>query len=232
MSSPPTAEQPDYASAASVAGLARETEQLRRSLDALQPLAGRVEELAAVVARVLEASATGTTARPEPTPVAQSWLALATEPGPPGASGTATRAAERLLSDLEAWMTAIYLRYTDAERTLPQCWLWHPEVIEELLWLRAAWLAAHHRDAPTSAVGDWHDRQRPGVVARIRAFAGTCSLENHQSGADLHTPAPVTPLADAAPAIAAWWIIARTDPPPEPTDQQLTAAARPTRGRR
>jgi hypothetical protein len=126
----------------------------------------------------------------------------------------------------------VYVRYSDA-RHLPECWLWHPDVVEELLWLHAAWIAAYDPEAPPTAVGDWHDRQRPGVVARVHKYAGLCSLEAHRSGQERHLPAPTSPTSDAIPVIAAWWAMSRSEPAPPPTDEQLAAAtARMTRTRR
>jgi hypothetical protein len=116
----------------------------------------------------------------------------------------------------------VYLRYTDAK--LPDCWLWHPDVVEELLWLHAAWLAAYDEDAPVTAAGDWHERQRPGVLARVKTYAGMCSLEAHLPGKERHRPAPTTPGEDAVPAIAAWWGNHRDQPGPVPTEEQIAAA--------
>ena len=56
-----------------------------------------------------------------------------------------------MLTDLTRWLDDIYLRYADAARTLPECWLWHPEVVEELIWLMHAWLAAYQGDDAVAA---------------------------------------------------------------------------------
>lgn len=207
-------ESAGFAPMAAVAGLAREVEALRRAVDQAASVAGRVEELAAVVARVVEdAAAQGDTGENAATP---SWLDFA---------GGVPEAAV-LLDGLVEWMGVVYLRYTDAVQGLPACWLWHPDVVEELLWLMRAWLAAYRASgAPVSAAADWHDRLRPGVVRRIKAAAGTCSLENHQPGGDRHTPAPVAPLADAAGLIASWWATSREFVAPTPTEEHLAAVA-------
>jgi hypothetical protein len=206
-----------------VAGLAREVEVLRRDLRGMR---ARVEQMASVLAVLAESKTptrSGTSAAAE-TP---SWLDAPSDPGRPAENSRAARDAERLLAKLASWVGGIYLRYSDA-RGLPECWLWHPDVVEELLWLHAAWLDAHQPDVPVNAVGDWHDRQRPGVVKRIREFAGLCSLENHLPGAEMYVRAPVAPIADAVPVIAAWWAVARADPAPVPSDEQLSAARRLT----
>ncbi len=176
---------------AAVAGLAREVEALRRRLDQLSRCQHRVDQLADLLARHAEAVAATTSAPATPEP--PSWLDLPTDPGRPAESSSAARAAEDLLTTLAGWVGGIYLRYPDAAQTLPECWLWHPEVVEELLWLHTAWLAAYRPGAASTAVGDWHDRQRPGVARRIRDYAGICSLEQHQPGAERHTPAPGRP---------------------------------------
>jgi hypothetical protein len=104
---------------------------------------------------------------------------------------------------------------------LPECWCWHPDIVEELLWLMHAWCAAYQgANASVTLAGDWHDRQRPGVVRRVRAVAGTCSRENHQTRpgwqrGSTDTP-PVVPSADAITLIAAWWGPARDEQAPEP----------------
>ena len=48
--------------------------------------------------------------------------------------------AYRRVTDLMTWLDQIYLQFPDA--VLPTCWLWHPSVVEELLWLRRSWLEA------------------------------------------------------------------------------------------
>jgi hypothetical protein len=210
-----------------VAGLAREVEALRRRLEDLRALPRRVDELAATIVRLAENAVTSR-AKP-PTPVALSWLDHPAESGRPAETSRAARDAEALLAKLAGWVAGIYLRYSDARR-MPDCWLWHPDVVEELLWLHAAWLAAYHPDAPASAVGDWHDRQRPGVTRRIHAYAGLCSLEAHLPGGERHMPAPVAPTADAAPLIVGWWATGRDQAAPAPSAEQLAAAQRQATG--
>jgi hypothetical protein len=197
-------------------GLARELEALRRRLDELAALPRRVDELAHLFAGLADSprdrSDTDTAERPVPSLLDQP---VGSEPDDTGS----------LLDRLARWVNAVYLRYFDA-RHLPDCWLWHIEVVEELLWLHAAWLAAHCEEAPPNAVGDWHDRQRPGVVRRIRDYAGLCSLEAHLPTGERHTPALTAPTADAVPVIAAWWTTCRDEPPPAPSAEQLDAARR------
>ncbi len=207
-----------YASAAAVAGLAREIEALRRAVEPLRGLPDRVEQLAGLVAELAETAAAS--GLPELARTA-SWLDLPADADPAEAS--------TLLEQLVGWMAGIFLRYTDAARVLPDCWLWHPDLVEELLWLRAAWWAAYRTDAGTvQLAADWHDRHRPGVVRRIREYAGACSIETHVPDGDQHRPAG-GPLPDAVPSIADWWALHRDQPPPAPTPDQLARCAGPRR---
>jgi len=194
----PHNEQPDLASAASVAGLAREIEQLRHRVGGLDRLAAQVEDLAAVVAQRVDTVPSASPSSGEASMDVTSWLDYPSDDDRPADTSAAAHDAEALLAALAAWVGEVHLRYRDATAAFPDCWLWHPEVVEELLWLQRAWLTAYADGAPPSAVGDWHERQRPGVVHRIRGYAGTCALEAHLPSQEHHNPAPVTPTADAA----------------------------------
>ena len=123
-----------------------------------------------------------------------------------------------VLQQLMRWAARVYLRYADG--ALSECWLWHPDVIEELVWLRSAWQDAYHGPmASAQRAGDWHDRLRPGVVRRVRAAAGDCSLREHFE----ETPQPVVPVMEAAPAIATSWAEPGA-PAPVPSGEQVAAA--------
>jgi hypothetical protein len=209
----------DCPAAVSQAGLARAVEALERRVTALAGVGRRVDELAAMVERLAQQAAAGA-ATHSASKVAPSWLDV-------DRAAASRWAAQEILEKLTGWVAGVYLRYSDAR--LPDCWLWHPDVVEELLWLHAAWLAAYDPDAPVSAAGDWHDRQRPGVAARIKAYAGMCSLEAHLPDKERHTWAPSTPTVDAVPTIAAWWATQREQPGPVPTEEQLRAANERTR---
>jgi len=208
-----------YADVAAVAGLAREVEALRRTVERLHALPARVEDVAELVARLTETVAvTGRRQASGP----PSWLDL------PSDHADATV----VLSELIAWMGLVYLRYADAAQTLPECWLWHPDVVEELLWLMHAWQIAYRSDGASVALaGDWHDRQRPGVVRRIKAVAGICSIENHQPGGEKYTGAAVVPLAEARELISAWWSTRRQAAPPIAGHHLAAAGRRTRRGR-
>jgi len=163
----------EFARADALAGLAREVEGLRRAVDPLRDVGGRVDDLGRLVGQLADAVAALST-RPGPAP-APSWLMAPADPA----------VVERVLSELCAWLHAIYLRYPDGAGALPECWMSHPDVVEELLWLMHAWCVAYQgRTASVQLAGDWHDRQRPGVVRRIRTLAGSCSIERHQTRTD------------------------------------------------
>jgi len=135
--------------------------------------------------------------------------------------------ARRLLGELTAWLHAIFLRYPDGATSLSECWLYHPDVVEELLWLMHAWCAAYQGPAASVALaGEWHERSRPGAVRRVKASAGACSIERHQTrpGWDQRpTGAAPVPRVESVEVIARWWADARDEPAPEP-------AARPVNG--
>jgi hypothetical protein len=215
---------------ATLAGLAREGEQLRRGQDELRrdlgKHAGRIDELAGVVKGLADALNVTGPSTDTGNVGAPSWLVF--DPGP---ADDVTEAGD-ILTSLAAWVAKVYLRYGDAK--LPDCWLWHPDVVEELLWLQYAHGAAYDPDAAATAVGDWHDRQRPGVVTRIKLYVGFCSLEAHQPGQDRALPGPAAPTTDAIGAIAAWWATHRDKAGPAPTAEQVETARQriSSRGRR
>lgn len=214
MADPPVTSQPGGRTpsphpAEAVAALARQVDRLEGRLDRydLDGLRGDVRGLATTVAGLADGLAEAAAALDEPAP---SWLWPLEEPD--------AAEAESVLAQLIRWIRRVHLRYPDA--ALPECWLWHPDVIEELVWLRGAWQAAYHGPmASAQRAGDWHDRLRPGVVRRVRACAGSCSLHEH-----LDPPVvPAVPAADAAPAVAAWWVDP-DGPAPVPTGDQMLAA--------
>lgn len=196
-----------------VVGLARTVERHGRRIGELdrllRQLAGELAEVAAQLVPDAEAQ-----------PAVRSWL-LADHP----------ERAVADLADLVEWTRRVYLRFPDA--VLPACWLWHPEVIEELWWLRCAHAEAYHpREGTWGRVGDWHERQRPGVARRIRAAAGTCELSLHTRGGPHARPATTAPLAEHAAPLALAWTTDPLAPRPEPTTSQLDQADTYTRQHR
>ena len=161
------------------------------------------------------------TADPSPQPPAlRSWL-LADDP----------ELAAEALADLTAWVWRVYLWYPDT--WLASCWMWHPEVVEELWCLRLAHADAFDPDTGTVLrMADWHDRQRPGVTRRVRAVLGKCELSRHVDrngrGIDVRPPDPPA-LARHAAAVATVWaagagLDAVRATGPEPTPEQLAEA--------
>jgi hypothetical protein len=124
------------------------------------------------------------------------------------------------LTDLTGWLGRVYLRYPGA--VLPSCWAWHPAVVEELWWLRQSHAEAYAPGTRSVAkAGDWHDRQRPGVVARLAAVTRDCELSRHTNEGDRVQDPPQVPLAGEAGWIATHWVNGGT---PLPTVAQLEAA--------
>ncbi|QRP48868.1 hypothetical protein [Amycolatopsis sp. FDAARGOS 1241] len=196
---------------AALAGIAREVEGLRKATETIPTLFKQVEDLA----RVVQDLAANIAARPAEGNAAMSWLVMPDD----------LQLTREVLDELCGWLREVFLRYADAAGALPECWLWHPDVVEELLWLMRVWIAAYQdEDASAGRAGDWHDRYRPGVVKRIKQATGNCSLENHQDGGSHYRPAPTVPLTDAVDQVAAWWATAREVAAPEPTAEQLSAA--------
>lgn len=208
--------------------LAREAERTRREvaeLDAMmRQLAGDVASLARAVSTRLTNPLTDPPGSPhaaeevgEPgKPGAWSWLLAAGQVDPESAADAAT--------DLVEWVDRVYLAYPGV--ALAPCWLWHPDVVEELRWLRAL-----HDDAfdPENgswrAVADWHDRYRPGVVRRVAGVLGTCELLLHAPGRE-RDPARVrlAPLGGQAARVAAAWADPAGGRMPAPTAEQLAEA--------
>jgi hypothetical protein len=138
-------------------------------------------------------------------------------------------AIENVLSELLPWMEMAYLRYATARDTLPPCWLWHPEILEELLWLMEAWTIAYDSpEASNKLVGDWHDRQRPGVTRRIGEYAPACDVLAHRDAAGQQ--AITVPLATDADPFVTWWATTRDYNGPAPTPEQIKAGRRGDRG--
>lgn len=200
----------EFARSDAVAALASEVERLRRTVDPLREVPGRVDDLARLVTRLAD-TVTALSARPAATP-APSWLMLPAD----------EQIAARVLEELAAWMEAVFLRYADGVAVLPECWCWHPDVVEELLWLMHAWCLAYQgKSASVALAGDWHDRQRPGVVRRLRQAAGSCSRENHitrEGWSRYPAGPPEVPGVEGIPVVAAWWGPHRDEDAPEPAE--------------
>jgi hypothetical protein len=124
---------------------------------------------------------------------------------PDGPEPLRSAEAAKRLDDLARWVADVYLRYTGA--ALTSCWAWHPDVVEELLWLRGLHKDAYqNRGASYGKIGDWHERWRPGVVKRVAGYLSGCDMDAHlRGGARCERGAPAVPLAAHLPTVAAAW---------------------------
>jgi hypothetical protein len=210
-----------------VRALSRHVDRVLRRVEHVD---GRVSGLADVVtdlalkltpaSRIDPASATDGSVGGPAGPGVRSWL-LADDPGQ----------ADADLNDLVGWLWRVYLWWPDA--WLPSCWLWHPEVIEELWWLRVAHLDAYDaRIGSSLRVADWHERHRPGVARRVGNILRSCQLTRHIpfNGRPVEVTPPGPPaLARHAGDVAAVWaagagLDAIRAAGPEPTAQHLAEA--------
>jgi hypothetical protein len=196
-----------------VLALARAVERAVRRVDALDAVTGQLAADVSTLAHALDTGPAGAPGAGAEDRGVRSWLL---------AEGPDQAIAD--LADLARWMDAVYLRYRDA--AVPSCWLWHPEVVEELWWLRCAHADAYHPERGSwLRVGDWHDRQRPGVVRRVTRAVGGCELALHLTdrthpgrltGASSHvTPPAPAPLTSAVAQVAAAWAADRAAPEPD-----------------
>ena len=191
---------------ATLAALAVEIERLRRQLDAQRAEIARAQQTADHAHRVLidiidrvkeladhQANTRTSGGRASSVPV--SWLTI-NDP-------ITARAA---LDDLVDWLDRVYIHYPGAADSLGECWPWHPAAIEELMALRAGWLAAYTGpDASAIRALDWHDRALPGVQRRLRALLGDCSQAAHRPGGRADQTHPHVPAASAVDKLAEWW---------------------------
>jgi hypothetical protein len=141
------------------------------------------------------------------------------EAGPSWLTVASWEQAQAIMEVLVPWLAAVYLRYPDA--TLPTCWAWHPEAVEELWWLCRAWHDAYACEEPSSQrAGDWHDRQRPAVAKRLTSSLRMCRLAKHVDRTEHAHPA--VPGADTVAHITtAWASPDRAGWPLVPTEPQL-----------
>ena len=138
---------------------AQDLPTMRRRLDDLAETASEVGTLRAEVASVTQAAA-DTSAAPVPGQPPTSWW--------PDLTIGENRA--QALECLAVWVDEVLrARHPELYNQLGACWYQHPDILDELTALRAAWYAAY-RDpgAPPAAAVEWHDRWLPGVMRRCR----------------------------------------------------------------
>lgn len=211
--------------AAAVAALAADVEDLGRSLHGVAQTAAQaaddasnarraVVDLANLVSDRLAGSGGGGGAAASPPD----------ESVPPWLIGDDAEQARADLADLVGWLRGVYLHYHGAE--LGECWLWHPGVVAELTALRNAWAAAHFGDGASPArVMDWHDGYRPRAVQRIGKELGDCHLDRHAPGGDREYRPARVPGVEMSGEIAHWWASSHgSTAAPAPTPAVLAEA--------
>ena len=192
--------------------LARRVDAVSRQADGVTP---RLDEIAEQVTTLVEAIDLLSGPKGVQPPVT-SWLDLSPE--------EEAEARSRLL-DLAGWLSYVYLRYADA--ALPSCWAFHPDVVEQLWWLRQLYDCSYHRrGASWAKVADWQQRFRPFVVRWITETHGNCELGRHDPvRGDVPGPtAPEVPLSAHLDEVARCWTDRRE--PPIPSPQALVDAQR------
>lgn len=190
---------------AALRALAADVEDLGRRLRQVEKTAAQAADDAGQARRAVVDVANMVTSR------------LATTSGSPAAAGGSAGervpwlaaddidAARRDVADLIGWLRDVYLHYDDA--TLPDCWLWHPGIVAELMALRDVWAAAHYGDqASPQRVMDWHDGYRPRTVRRVRELLTGCSLDRHAPGGDREYRPTRVPGVDMSGELVAWWV--------------------------
>jgi len=108
--------------------------------------------------------------------------------------------AEQIWTLLGEWVAEILVgRYFANRAQLPDCWALHPGAVEELSWLRTAWLHAFVPTAGAVPAAEWHTRWRQsaldGVTAAVKREADTSRKTRCGVGVHLGDPLP-----GAAPA--------------------------------
>lgn len=189
---------PDHT--AQITGLAREVEALARTLvdigatvENLATLPAQLQNMGNVV-RQLAQEAAGRAG--DDTPQAVTWL---------GFDGD-TDTAENLLRHLADWLETVYRRWPDGDKGLPNCWMLHPWIVEELVTLWDAHRHAHSPRARALDRSDWCDRTRPGVARRVRQLVTSCSIETHLPDRGPRPP-ELRVVTDAAIRhVAQWWV--------------------------
>lgn len=200
--------------------LARLVDRSGRRLDAMDAVVAQLAADLGILARYVRSTADPDTTRggndsTAGTASVRTWL-LADD----------AEQAASALDELCTWIGRVYLRYP--RTALPTCWLWHPHAVEELWWLRGAHADAYDPETGSwQRVGDWHDRQLPGVVRRLTGSIGSCELTLHEPGQRAAAAPRPVPLAEAAQAVAKTWTASGgAEPGPQPSRDQLIKADR------
>ena len=159
----------------------------------------------------------------------------------------AGRPRAEALQSLGRWVDEVLrARHPEAYNALGTCWFLHPDILDELTALQAAWFAAYRDKAsPGTAAIEWHDRWLPRAMARCRAAIkargckGRHEKESQATAAFLDRQEfknfarcgaePVAPVTDPSPP---WSPITAPSPPwspvtaPSPAAEAETSMAR------
>jgi hypothetical protein len=120
-----------------------------------------------------------------------------------------------MLADLAEWLSSVWVRFPGP--ALPECWAYHPYVVEELWVVMNLHRACFRKGGTWQNLADWLKTYRPAAAERIQKEVGSCELTEHEPGADLD---PVdwasVPEADLS-EVADYWTGHRRAPyPPSP----------------
>jgi hypothetical protein len=94
---------------------------------------------------------------------------------------------EAAVQDLGLWVEEVLrARHPEAYNELGTCWFHHPDILDELTALRAAWFAAYRDpEASPMAAIEWHDHWLPGTMARCKTIIrGRGCKARHQKQLD------------------------------------------------
>ena len=94
---------------------------------------------------------------------------------------------EAAVQNLGLWVDEVLrARHPEAYNELGTCWFQHPDILDELTALRAAWFAAYRDpEASPRAAIEWHDHWLPGSMARCKAIIrGRGCKARHQKQLD------------------------------------------------
>lgn len=124
--------------------------------------------------------------------------------------------APAVLVELARWIAAV-LGYHRVADHLHPCWYRHPGLVQVLLDVRAAWLAAYRDPAGgrVPAALDWWQRHLPQLERQARELLGGCSSARHEPAGP-----PRVGSESVLRGYARWWAADRnpaTEPPPAPT---------------
>jgi hypothetical protein len=115
--------------------------------------------------------------------------------------------AREWLTGLAQWTDTV-LR-THGVRLNASCWLLHPDVVAELLALRADRDAAYTGDRPT-LVSEWLARWLPGAADRVATALAACITERgHRHQGSTYDATGLDPAS-----VATWWTTDRATPAP------------------